>query len=170
MEDISKSPPKPTSDYESGINDDDRIDLRIWLRLLTCTNMIERQVRQKLRTEFDTTLPRFDILAQIDRSPEGQPMRELSRRMMVTNGNITPLVDRLVEDGLVVREQSPNDRRVQHVRLTTAGKYALDNMIPQHKNWVSALMRNMERSQAIALYELLGRLKDSILNSDNHKY
>ena len=170
MEDSSKSPSKLASDYESGINDDDRIDLRIWLRLLTCTNLIERQVRQNLRTEFDTTLPRFDILAQIDRSPEGQPMRELSRRLMVTNGNITPLVDRLVEDGLVVREQSPNDRRVQHVRLTTAGKHTLDNMIPQHKKWVSALMQSMERSQAMALYELSGRLKDSILNSDNHKY
>ena len=158
MEDSSKRPSQLASDYESGINDDDRIDLRIWLRLLTCTHLIERQVQHKLRVEFDTTLPRFDVLAQIDRSPEGQPMRELSQRLMVTNGNITPPIDRLIKDGLVVHEQSSNDRRVQHVKLTTAGKKALDHMIPQHKNWVSAVMRNMERSQEVALYELLGLL------------
>ena len=72
--------PRAESDFESGLNDDDRLDLRIWLRLLTCANMIERRVRQNLRMNFDTTLPRFDVLAQIDRSPEGQPMRELSHR------------------------------------------------------------------------------------------
>ena len=169
MEDRSNSSSEPTSDFESGINDDDLIDLRVWLRLLTCTHLIERRVRQNLRSEFQTTLPRFDVLAQIARSPEGQPMRELSERLMVTNGNITPLVDRLVEDGLVIREPSTDDRRVQHVKLTNTGKQALDSMIPEHKDWVSDLMQDMDRSQATALYTLLGQLKNSILNSDKRR-
>ena len=168
MENRSNSSSEPTRDYESGINDDDLIDLRVWLRLLTCTHLIERRVRQNLRSRFQTTLPRFDILAQIARSPEGQPMRELSQRLMVTNGNITPLVDRLVEDGLVKREPSPDDRRVQHVKLTKNGRQELGSMIPAHKSWVSDLMQDLDRSQATALHTLLGQLKNSILNSDNH--
>ena len=158
--------PRAESDFESGLNDDDRLDLRIWLRLLTCANMIERRVRQNLRMNFDTTLPRFDVLAQIDRSPEGQPMRELSHRLMVTNGNITPLVDRLEEDGLVKREPSAKDRRVQHVKLTDAGTAALDAMIPANKRWVSDLMQHVDRDRASDLYTLLGDLKESILASE----
>ena len=96
-------------------------------------------------------------------------MRELSQRLMVTNGNITPLVDRLVEDGLVIREPSTDDRRVQHVKLTNTGKQALNSMIPEHKDWVSDLMQDMDRSQATALYTLLGQLKNSILNSDKRR-
>ena len=158
--------PQAESDFESGLNDDDRLDLRIWLRLLTCANMIERRVRQNLRTNFDTTLPRFDVLAQIDRAPEGQPMRELSHRLMVTNGNITPLVDRLEEEGLVIREPSAKDRRVQHVKLTNAGTEALDAMIPENKRWVSNLMQHVDRDRASDLYALLGDLKESILASE----
>lgn len=154
------------SDYESGLNEDDRLDLRIWLRLLTCANMIERRVRQNLRSQFDTTLPRFDVLVQIDRAPEGQPMRELSQRLMVTNGNITPLVDRLEEDGLVIREPSADDRRVQHVKLTDLGKASLNTMIPENKRWVSDLMQHVDRNRASDLYELLGNLKESIMLSE----
>jgi len=169
MDSDQSGTPQPTSDFESGLKDDDRLDLRIWLRLLTCANMIERRVRQNLRTEFDTTLPRFDVLAQIDRAPEGQPMRELSRRLMVTNGNITPLVDRLEEEGLVVREPSAKDRRVQHVKLTDAGKTALDTMIPENRRWVSDLMQHVDRDRASDLYDLLGDLKDSILKAEAGK-
>ena len=158
--------PEHAIDYESGLKNEDRLDLRIWLRLLTCANMIERRVRQNLRTNFNMTLPRFDILAQIDRAPEGQPMRELSQRLMVTNGNITPLVDRLEEEGLVIRKPSAKDRRVQHVKLTDAGKVALDLMIPENKRWVSNMMHNVDRDRASELYELLGDLKESILSSE----
>ena len=169
MDSDQGSPPQSTSDFESGLKDDDRLDLRIWLRLLTCANMIERRVRQNLRTDFDTTLPRFDVLAQIDRAPEGQPMQELSRRLMVTNGNMTPLVDRLEEEALVVREPSAKDRRVQHVKLTDAGKSALEAMIPENKRWVSDLMQYVDRDRASELYDLLGDLKESILKSEAGK-
>jgi DNA-binding MarR family transcriptional regulator len=150
------------SDFETGLSEDEQLDIRVWLRLLTCANLIERRVRKNLRDKFDTTLPRFDVLAQVDRTPDGQPMRELSRRMMVTNGNITPLVDRLVEDKLIKRDPSPEDRRVQHIRLTADGKQALDEMIPAHVSWVNNLMANLDRDDASQLYALLGELKASI--------
>src|SRR4030095_8969398 len=75
--------------------------LRLWLRLLTCTQIIEKQVRGGLRAQFDTTLPRFDLMAQLERSPEGLKMNELSRRMMVTGGNVTGITDQLAAEGLV---------------------------------------------------------------------
>ena len=159
----------PTSDYETGLSEDEQLDIRIWLRLLTSANLIERRVRKNLRDEFNTTLPRFDVLAQIDRTPDGQPMRELSRRMMVTNGNITPLVDRLVEDNLIKRDPSPEDRRVQHVRLTSDGKKSLDQMIPAHNSWVNELMVDLDRDNASELYALLGELKASILKAEDPK-
>ena len=154
------------SDFETGLSEDEQLDIRVWLRLLTCANLIERRVRKNLRDKFDTTLPRFDVLAQVDRTPDGQPMRELSRRMMVTNGNITPLVDRLVEDKLIKRDPSPEDRRVQHIRLTTDGKQALDEMIPAHVSWVNNLMANLDRDDASQLYALLGELKASIQTAE----
>jgi len=158
----------PTSDYETGLSEDEQLDLRIWLRLLTCTHLIERRVRKNLRDRFDTTLPRFDVLAQIDRAPDGQPMHELSRRLMVTNGNITPLVDRLIEEKLIRRDTSSEDRRVQHVSLTPSGRKALDEMIPAHSSWVNNLMVNLDKKSAAQLYELLGNLKKSILLAEKN--
>ena len=155
------------SDYETGFSDDVQLDLRIWLRLLTCTHLIERRVRKNLRDNFDTTLPRFDVLAQIDRVPDGQPMRELSSRLMVTNGNITPLVDRLVDDNLIKRDPSTEDRRVQHVSLTSEGQKVLDKMIPAHSSWVNNLMADIDRESALDLYKLLGELKKSVLKAEN---
>jgi DNA-binding MarR family transcriptional regulator len=124
-------------------------------------------VRKNLRDNFDTTLPRFDVLAQIDRVPDGQPMRELSSRLMVTNGNITPLVDRLVEDNLIKRDPSTEDRRVQHVSLTSEGQKVLDKMIPAHSSWVNNLMADIDRESALDLYKLLGELKKSVLKAEN---
>ena len=96
--------------------------LRLWLRMLTCTQLVEKQVRSRLREQFDTTLPRFDLMAQLERSPEGLKMNELSRRMMVTGGNITGITDQLVGEGLVERVPVPGDRRAYRVRLTPRGR------------------------------------------------
>ena len=95
-----------------------RGELRLWLRLLTCTTLIEGEVRRRLRDEFDVTLPRFDLMAQLDKAPDGMTLGELSQRMMVSNGNVTGLVERLVAQGLLDRRASPNDRRAQIVSLT----------------------------------------------------
>src|SRR5215475_11975201 len=100
---------------------DHKDELRLWLRLLTCTNLVEAAIRKRLAEEFDTTLPRFDLLAQLHRAPDGMTLGELSRRMMVTNGNVTGLVERLVKSGHIKRSPLATDRRVQIVKLTAKG-------------------------------------------------
>src|SRR5262249_31496869 len=111
--------------------------VRTWIRLLMCSHMIESQVRGRLREEFATTLPRFDVLAQLERTfraePRGLTMGELSRRLMVSNGNLTGLTARLLREKLVERVPSP-DRRTQRVRLTPSGKRAFDRMAAAHRS------------------------------------
>src|SRR5262249_40149160 len=103
---------------------DDHDALRLWLRLFTCTMLIEGRVRAGLRERFATTLPRFDLMSQLERAPEGLKMGELSRRMMVTGGNVTGITTALVAEGLIERRAIPGDRRAQLVRLTAEGKRA----------------------------------------------
>ena len=102
----------------------DHSALRIWLRLLTCTQLIERRVRSGLREEFGTTLPRFDLMAQLERHREGLKMNELSRLLMVTGGNITAIVDQLEKEGQVERLDDSADRRAFRIRLTRSGEKA----------------------------------------------
>jgi DNA-binding MarR family transcriptional regulator len=142
--------------------------LRIWLRLLTCTSLIESRVRGRLRTNFATTLPRFDMLAQLDiaarESREGLTMGELARRLLVSNGNLTGLTTRLVKEGLVTRATSSHDRRAQRVRLTAAGKRAFDAMAADHRRWIESMLAGMDGEASKQLYELMGRLKDTVQN------
>lgn len=148
---------------------DAKASLRTWLRLLACTNLVERDVRGRLRDQFDTTLPRFDVLAQLDaatREPRAElTMSELSRRLMVTNGNLTSLVERLVQEGLVRRETAPSDRRTQFVRITPSGKRALDAMTPEHQRWIESLFADLTSSERTQLYDLLGKLRTSVQKS-----
>ena len=146
-------------DRETALTKDDRLDLRVWFRLLTCATLIERNVRQGLRGEFGITLPRFDLLAQLDRADEGLTMGELSRRLMVTNGNVTGLIDRLVTEGLVARQPAPHDRRAQLVRLTPAGKQAFEAMIPKHQDFIAQRFQGISRNELAELHRLLGKLK-----------
>jgi DNA-binding MarR family transcriptional regulator len=157
---VSVAVPAPR-DRETSLTKDDRLDLRVWFRLLTCATHIERSVRQGLREEFGITLPRFDLLAQLDRAGEGLTMGELSRRLMVTNGNVTGLIDRLVAEDLVTRQPAPHDRRAQMVRLTPAGKQAFDAMIPKHQDFIAERFRNISRAELAELHRLLGKLKSS---------
>ena len=148
-------------DRETSLTKDDRLDLRVWFRLLTCATHIERSVRQGLREEFAITLPRFDLLAQLDRAGEGLTMGELSRRLMVTNGNVTGLIDRLVAEDLVARQPAAHDRRAQMVRLTPAGKQAFDAMIPKHQDFIAERFQGISRAELAELHRLLGKLKAS---------
>lgn len=149
-------------DFETGLTQDDRLDLRSWLRLLTCTNMIEAEVRKRLREEFGITLARFDLLAQLDRAGSGLTMGELSRRMMVTNGNVTGLIDRLVDEDLVTRVPKPDDRRVQIIELTRAGRRSFERMSMAHAGWITELFGDLDRGHLASLYEELAHLKSSI--------
>ncbi len=154
------------SDLETALQGNDKLELRVWLRLLTCSNLIEQKVRNGLRQDFDTTLPRFDILAQLDRSANGLTMGELSSRLMVSNGNVTGLVDRLTNEGLVSRLPVPDDRRTIRVKLTALGKHKFDAMTPAHENWIDGMLRSLDRDDLAKLYELLGALKSSVQDAD----
>ena len=149
-------------DRESALASDTKLELKVWLRLLTCTTLIEREVRQSLRERFDTTIARFDLLSQLDRAPKGLTMGELSSRLMVTNGNVTGLTDALVREGLVSRAPEPDDRRSLRIRLTSAGKQFFDAMTPVHERWIDRLMAGLTRAEMAHLLELLGRLKQSL--------
>ncbi len=150
------------ADYESGIGAGDGLELRVWLRLLTCSNLIEHAVRQGLHRRFRTTLPRFDVLAQLHRAGRPLSMGDLSRRLMVTNGNVTGLVDRLVREGCIRRAPQASDRRLQMVSLTEGGKTQFAEMARDNRRWVNSLMEGLTRAEMEALYRLLGRLKHSI--------
>lgn len=149
-------------DRESALASDTKLELKVWLRLLTCTTLIEREVRQSLRERFNTTIARFDLLSQLDRAPRGLTMGELSSRLMVTNGNVTGLTDALVREGLVSRAPEPDDRRSLRIRLTSAGKQFFDAMTPVHERWIDRLMAGLTRAEMAHLLELLGRLKQSL--------
>ena len=142
--------------------DDLHASLRLWLQLLTCTTLIERHVRERLRERFDITLPRFDMMAQLDREPKGLKMSELSRRLMVTGGNVTGLTDQLVAEGLVVRRGIPGDRRAYNVRLTPKGKRQFETMAAEHEAWIVALFERFPAQERDALRESLARLKAAL--------
>jgi DNA-binding MarR family transcriptional regulator len=156
------APLVPATDRESVVARDDKLELRVWLRLLTCANLIESRVRAGLREDFAITLPRFDLLAQLDRAPDGLTMGELSDRLMVSNGNITGLVERLASESLIARAPAPGDRRRSRVKLTPAGKRAFDGMTPTHERWIDDLLAGLTRAEMADLLGLLAKLKHSI--------
>lgn len=152
-------------DYESGVGRDDGMELRVWLRLITCHNLMDHNVRQKLHQEYETTLPRFDVLAQLHREGAPLTMGELSRRLMVTNGNVTGLIDRLAREGLVERKPAPDDRRRQLVAMTDRGRAFFETMADDHQGWIAHMTGDLNAGEIRELFRLLGRLKQSILTT-----
>lgn len=149
-------------DLEMSTGADSHMGLRLWLRMLTTTNLVQAELRKRLRTEFDTTLPRFDLMAQLERHPEGLKMTELSRRLMVTGGNVTGITAALVAEGLVERRAIPGDRRAHAVRLTVAGKRSFDAMAAEHERWVKEMLAGFAEGDRDRLHALLGRLKRAL--------
>lgn len=137
-------------------------ELRLWLRLLTCATLVEAEVRRRLREEFDFTLPRFDLLAQVERAPDGMVLGEVSKRMMVSAGNITSLVDRLVQSGHISRTTSPADRRVQIISLTPFGHAEFQKMAARHADWIGGLFAGLTARDGAVLMKELAKLKRSI--------
>ena len=133
--------------------------LRLWLRLLTCTQLIEKRVRAGLREHFDTTLPRFDLMAQLERHPEGLKMKELSHRLMVTGGNVTGITDQLVAEGLVERLGVEGDRRAWRVRLTPRGHRLFAEMATRHEDWIVQAFEGLQARELDQLHRLLGKVK-----------
>lgn len=148
-------------DLESRTQPEDHHDLRLWLRLLSCSNLIETEIRSRLRTTFQTTLPRFDMMAQLQRVPEGMKMSDLSRYMMVTNGNITGITDQLEKEGMVERIKVASDRRSSLIRLTPKGKKTFAEMAQVHEQWINELFADMTEQNRHMLFDLLGQLKSA---------
>lgn len=134
-------------------------ELRLWLRLLTCTQLIEKQIRTDLRERFDTTLPRFDLMAQLERAPDGLRMNELSRRLMVTGGNVTGITDQLEAEGLVERTGVEGDRRAFRVRLTAKGRQQFKAMAQAHEDWIVDAFSALSARDVQTLHGLLGKVK-----------
>jgi DNA-binding MarR family transcriptional regulator len=152
-------------DAETRASHADHAALRLWLRLFTCSLMVERRIRANLRERFGITLARFDYLAQLARAPQGLRMQELSHRLMVTGGNVTGLTRELVGEGLVLRRAVPGDKRVQMVRLTQKGRRTFEAMAAEHERWVLELVGGLKAAERDRLHALLGRLKTSVARS-----
>ena len=146
-------------DHESRARSDDHRALRLWLRILACSNLIERHVRTGLRREFGTTLPRFDFMAQLERNPAGLKMGEISERMMVTGGNVTGIADELESDGLVARHAVRADRRAMIVKLTPAGRRTFAEMARAHERWIIDLLGGLTAREQSAIFTALAKLK-----------
>lgn len=136
--------------------------LKLWLRLLSSTRLIENQIRSNLRESFDTTLPRFDAMAQLYRYPDGLRMGEISQLLMVTSGNITGIIDQLVQENLVERTTDPNDRRAYVVKLTESGISAFELMTGEHREWVADMTSGLNEDEQEQMYQLLTKLRDSL--------
>lgn len=132
--------------------------LRLWLRLLRASRLIEGDLRERLRTSCDTTMPRFDVLAALYKAPRGLRMNELSRRLKVSNGNVTGIVERLVTDGLVARTVIADDRRACLVRLTARGRSRFTSMAARHEGWVEDILSVYDDAEVDRMIALLDKI------------
>jgi DNA-binding MarR family transcriptional regulator len=161
---LAQADEPPVLDYETGAAmapAEHAAELRLWLRLLTCSTMIEGEIRRRLRERFDVTLPRFDLMAQLARTPQGLTLSELSQRMMVSNGNVTGLVERLVESGHLSRRKAAHDRRSHLVALTPQGREAFRAMAVEHEAWIADFFGDLDPQEIDGLMALLGKAKAS---------
>jgi DNA-binding MarR family transcriptional regulator len=159
----------PSSDSETRIREDHHDSLRLWLRLLSCSTLIENHIRQRLQADFATTLPRFDLMAQLERCPEGLKMGELSKRLMVTGGNVTGITDLLENEGLVARVIDSRDRRAFRVRLTPNGQRLFKRMAAEHERWIVELLDGLPSKRKQQLAALLNDLKIHVRDQTRHR-
>lgn len=135
--------------------------LRLWIRLLRASRSIEAELRERLAKEFDTTLPRFDVMAALYRTSDGMLMSDLSRFLLVSNGNVTGIVDRLVSEGLVARARRNGDRRTSMVRLTQEGSKAFAVIAAAHESWIGELLGNVSEDEARRLTGMLNSFRSN---------
>tara|TARA_B100000085_G_scaffold180325_1_gene164522 strand:- start:833 stop:1321 length:489 start_codon:yes stop_codon:yes gene_type:complete len=132
--------------------------LRVWLRLLDSNREMLGQLRGSLRAEFDTTLPRFDVLATLDRYRDGLRMSHLSAHLKVSNGNVTGIVDSLIHEGLVTRRVDSDDKRATTVRLTRLGIDSFAAMARAHERWIDTMFTELDSHALDQLSSLLDQL------------
>lgn len=129
--------------------------LRLWLKMLKASSAIEAELRRRLREQFGSTLPRFDVMSALARTPDGLKMSEISERLKVSNGNVTGIVERLVEDGMALRLAVPGDRRANRVKLTAAGLKAFSELAAEHENWINEMLGELDPEQIETMSDLL---------------
>lgn len=156
-------------DMETRSRPEGSLETGVWLRLLSCTNFIHRYIRRHLKETYSLTMPRFDLLAQVARPPIGPSLGELSRRLLVTKGNITDIVARLEAVNLIERRRDDSDGRVQYVFLTEAGRELYDRILPEHSHWLGELMQEVSEKDLETLFEALGILKAALKRMDERE-
>lgn len=166
---LAKEPPPASSRNAADAEAEYRSQTRLWLRLLACTTLIEGELRRRFREEYDFTMPRFDVLAQLDREPSGLVLGELPKRLMVSAGNLTPIVDRLVEDGYITRTPSNLDRRVQIVCMTVEGRKAFRRMAKSHGAWLGDLLAEIPMDRLEGLIDALDNVKGAVKDALNNR-
>ncbi|EFO29808.1 MarR family transcriptional regulator [Roseibium sp. TrichSKD4] len=149
---------KPTSDTEPL----SKTRLRLWLKLLKASSRIEDELRRKLREDFSSTLPRFDVMSALYRYPDGLKMSAISELLRVSNGNITGIVDRLAQEGLAERVAVPGDRRASLVQLTDAGRTAFAEHAAAHEKWIDNLLSDLTEDDTLGMIKRLDTLTDSL--------
>jgi DNA-binding MarR family transcriptional regulator len=150
---------EPEVDLETRLTVEHHLSLRLWLRMLSSTVKLETEIRSRLRSQFEITLPRFDLMAQLERHPQGLRMGELSKRMMVTSGNITGIANQLEKEKLVERVLDQNDRRSFSLKLTPAGMSSFKKMATVHEQWVEELLQGLQTDEKHQLIHLLSKVK-----------
>jgi DNA-binding MarR family transcriptional regulator len=156
-------------DAETRAGRDDHGAIRLWLRMLATDRLVETRTRRLLLERYATTLPRFDLMAQLERFPQGLRMNELSKRMMVTGGNVTGITDGLAREGLVERVADPADRRAWLVRLTRAGRRTFSAMAAEHERWVVEAFGELSAREMATMAALLARLKAHVRKLEETK-
>lgn len=136
--------------------------LRMWLRLLVCESIVEQHIRAKLRNEYNITLPQFDVLAELDYIGKPMSMTDLSKQLMVSNGNVTGVIDRLARDAYVKRMPAKNDRRVQLIKLTDKGIKSFQEMAKQHEHWIAELFYEIPVKDMEQLTVLLAKSVETL--------
>lgn len=147
-----------------------KLSVRLWLRLLSAHNIIEQQIRRRLHEQFGRTLPQFDVLAELEHAGEPQTMSQVSRRLLVSNGNLTGVVDRLVREGLVNRQLSSSDRRVQMVSLTETGRSHFHEMARAHESWMDELFSGLDRTSLAQAEQSVRRIRDAVREQINPEH
>mgnify|MGYP006276061235 CR=1 FL=1 len=156
--------PEPPASASANGPDRGKASLRLWLRLIACEGLLEHDLRARMRERFGLTLPQFDVLAELARFDEPINMTELSKRLMVSNGNVTGVIDRLVREGLVARSRSPEDRRAHLIALTPEGESTFRRVAAEHERWVEDLLGGLDGEELEVLTALLTRTQIVLKN------
>ncbi|MDE4191085.1 MarR family winged helix-turn-helix transcriptional regulator [Phaeobacter gallaeciensis] len=143
--------------------------LRLWLRVLKATRAVESEIRENLRRDFSTTLPRFDVMAALVQHEDGLKMSQLSGVLKVSNGNVTGIIERLVEDGHVQREPVPGDRRASLVRMTEQGRAEFARQAEAHEAWIDKMFADVPPEAAQTMAEALDAVARRLENKDESR-